>query len=182
MPLTKLKSISQNTWLGNGKGPEARIGLCYYMCNFVESADEIWNKPDSFDNAISSAQNFSSATKMINYAKAQLTRKAPQIPVYPVVVGALENNRIYRGGLWFGLITNVIGDPNHEFIIITGSNDDVAYFEPNFGFYQVSNPGMNNREAVEHFINEQYGPGSHTGNFQYNNVRSIKQSSPLGFN
>jgi len=182
MALTTLKNISQGTWLNNGGGPEQRIGLCYYMSNFIESDQGIFNNPGSFANTLTSAQNFAQGTAMINYAKAQLTRSAPQIAAYPTVAGALANNRIYRACLWFGLTTSAPGIPNHEFIIVTGNNDDVIFFEPNFGFFQASNAGMNNRQAVEYFINQLYGPNSHTGNFQYYNVRGNASATPKGFN
>lgn len=181
MPLTKLKRIDQGTWINYGGGPSAR-GVCYYMCNFLESDKGIWHKPGTFEAARKAAETFAAGTAMMNYAKAQNSRKAPQIGVYPIVAGALQNNRIYRVGLWFGPTDQVPLAPNHEVILITGEGQDVIYFEPNFGFFQPSQAGLNNREAVEYYINQQYGPDYHAGSFQYYNVRSITSASPLGFN
>lgn len=69
MPLIPLKQISQNTWLHSGGGPEAN-GVCYSMCNFIESPQGVWNNPGTFTNAVSLAQNFANGTAMMNYAKA----------------------------------------------------------------------------------------------------------------
>ena len=179
MPLTPLKQIQQDTWLHCGGGP-ARNGVCYYMCNFIDSDKGPWNNPGSFANAVTAAQNFASGTAMMNYAKAQNLRKAPQ-EQYQIVPDALVTNRIYRAGLWVGANPPVSGDGNHEIIIVTGNNDDIIYFEPNFGFYQASNPGSNNRQALEYFINQQY-TGTPVANFRYYNVRSNSSATPKGFN
>lgn len=182
MSILSLKNISQGTWINTGGGPEARIGLCYYMCNFIESNQGIWNAPATFQNALKTAQNFAQGTAMINYAKAQLTRNAPQIATYASTTSALLNNRLYRCCFWFGPTTSPIGIPNHEILILTGNNDDVIYFEPNFGFFQPSNIGMNNRQALEYYISQQYGGTMHVGNFEYLNIRGLGATSPLGFN
>lgn len=180
MPLVKLKSISQGTWLNTGGGPEA-TGLCYSMCNFIESDKGIWSKPGSFANAVTAAQNFAQGTVMMNYAKAQTLRKSPYA-IYPGGMGgALTTNRIYRAQLWVGPIATPPGAINHEILIVTGNNNDIAYFDPNTGFFQASNAGMNNAQAIEFFINQQYGPISHVGNFAYLNVRSNTAATPLGF-
>mgnify|MGYP006159844549 CR=1 FL=1 len=77
MALIKLKEISQDTWLRSGGGP-SRAGVCYYMCNFIESDLGTWKKPDTFENAVSLAKSFANGTAMMNYAKAQNLKKAPQ--------------------------------------------------------------------------------------------------------
>ena|SRR5437868_1378576 len=169
MSLVPLKQIGQGTWLKPGGGPSAR-GVCYYMCNFIDQG--IWKKPSSFPDAVKASANFVQGTAMMNFAKAQSLRGAPQIPVYPQITTALAANSVYRIGLWVDAATLQPGNPNHEIIAMTGNADDIIYFDPNFGFFQASNAGMNNRQALEFFVNQQYGPGSHTGNYQYLQVRS----------
>ena len=180
MPLVSLKQITQDTWLRNGGGP-SRSGVCYYMCNFIEGDTGIWNKPASFADAVNTAQNFGQGTAMMNYAKAQSLRKAPQIPAYPAVGGALTANSIYRVCLWVDKIAVTPAAPNHEILALTGNANDIVYFDPNSGFFQASNAGMNNRQALEFFINQQYSPAMHTANFQYLLVRSNISATPKGF-
>jgi hypothetical protein len=184
MALVSLKKIEQDTWLKTGGGP-SRGGVCYYMCSFLESDLGTWNKPGTFVAAVSSAQNFAAGTAMMNYAKAQSLKKAPQTLLTAYLERAatgLTANRIYRAALWVGAIGGVVGEPNHEIIIVTGSNNDVVYFEPNFGFFQASDAGKNNAQAIEFFINQQYGQyNMKAGNFQYMNVRSNTASTPKGF-
>ena len=183
MPLVKLKEISQDTWLHSGGGP-SRGGVCYYMCNFIESSLGIWNKPGTFANAVTSAKNFAQGTAMMNYAKAQSLKKAPQTIGYTALNGAaLQQNKIYRAWLHVESKTAPTTDntPNHEIMIITGSGNDVIYFEPNFGFFQVSDPTMNNTQAVEFFIKQQYGATYDVRNFGYLSVRAITTDKPLSF-
>lgn len=181
MPLVKLKAIEQATWLRSGGGPE-RGGVCYYMCNFIESGKGPWDNPGSFVNAVTKAQDFGLGTAMMNYAKSQNLRGAPQAG-YAAVAGALTANRIYRGELWVGAANAVPGAANHEIVIVTGNNDDIIYFEPNFGFYQPTQAGNNNRQALEYHINQQYqASGRQAASFAYYNVRSNTSSQPKGFN
>jgi hypothetical protein len=182
MGLVSLKKITQDTWLKNGGGP-SRDGVCYYMCNFLESDLGIWNKPGTFVAAVSSAQNFAAGTTMMNYAKAKNLKPAQTAGYTQIVAGvALAANRIYRAELWVGAIGDAIGEPNHEIIIVTGNNNDIVYFEPNFGFFQASDAGKSNAQAIEFFINQQYGAyNMKAGNFKYMNVRSNASSTPKGF-
>lgn len=184
MALVSLKKIEQATWLRTGGGP-SRGGVCYYMCSFLESDLGTWNKPGTFVAAVSSAQNFGAGTAMMNYAKALSLKKAPQtaLTAYPETSATgLAANRIYRAALCVGAIGDAIGEPNHEIIIVTGNNNDVVYFEPNFGFFQASDAGKNNAQAIEFFINQQYGASNmKAGNFKYMNVRSNTASTPKGF-
>lgn len=186
MALIKLKEISQDTWLRSGGGP-SRAGVCYYMCNFIESDLGTWKKPDTFENAVSLAKSFANGTAMMNYAKAQNLKKAPQTQNYQNIgVNALAENRIYRAWLQVVDRTNPPANnlPNHEIIIVTGSGNLVAYFEPNFGFFQASNDGMNNTQALEFLINQQYNqynPNLSVRGFGYLNVRSITKSLPKSF-
>lgn len=182
MPAEPLKQIKQDTWLHSGGGP-ARGGVCYYMCNFIESNGGPWNSPGSFDGAVEAAQNFGTGVAMMNYAKAQNLRKAPQRQ-YSRVDGALATNRIYRAGLWVGDLGTAVGEPNHEIIIVTGNNNEIVYFEPNFGFFKASHDNCNNREALEYCINQQYGlakPPMHAARFEYQDVRSNSAATPKGF-
>jgi hypothetical protein len=187
MPLVKLKAISQDTWLHSGGGP-SRAGVCYYMCNFIESDSGIWNKPMTFGNAVTSAQSFAAGTTMMSYAKAQNLRKAPQTEGYSAIGNtALSPNQIYRA--WLQVVKDknnppIDNSPNHEIIIVTGTNNEVTYFEPNFGFFQASNAGMNNTQALEFFINQQYGEfnsNMEVRGFGYLKVRNITLSSPKSF-
>lgn len=180
MPLTSLKQIAQETWLHSGGGPSAG-GVCFYMCNFIESTQGIWNNPGTFANAVNAAKDFAKGTAMMNYAKAQSLRRAPQSNYIAVGTTPLASNRIYRAELYVGAATSAVGAPNHEIMIVTGSNNDVIYFEPNFGFFQASNTGMNNTQAIEHFIAQQYGPNYRVGSFRYMSVRAINASTPLSF-
>lgn len=178
MPLTKLKAISQDTWLHSGGGP-SRDGVCYYMCNFIESDKGPWNNPGSFANAVTAAQNFAQGTAMMNYAKAQNLRSAPQ-QFYNPVAGTLDNNRIYRAELTLNKQGKFFG--HHEIVIVTGNNNDIIYFEPNFGFFQASDSGLNNRQALESYIAQQYkDSGLQVSGFGYYNVRSNSAALPKGF-
>lgn len=166
MALVKLKEISQNTWLRSGGGLE-KYGVCYYMCNFLMSEHGIWHKLVDFEQAVDSAKNFGQGTAMMNYAKIQNLNNEPQNS-YPLLnVGVLASNSIYRGELWVGNTTAPIGAANHEILIITGNGNDIIYFDPNFGFFQASNAGMNNVQALEYCIAQQYGPNYHVGSFGY---------------
>jgi len=186
MALVKLKEISQDTWIHSGGGP-SRDGVCYYMCNFIESNLGIWNKPDTFQNAVNLAKNFAAGTAMMNYARTQNLKKAPQTPNYQNLgANALAENRIYRA--WLQVVnrknppTNT--SANHEIIIVTGTGNSVAYFEPNFGFFQASNDRMNNTQALEFLINQQYNqfnPDLSVRGFGYMNVRGIAESLPKSF-
>jgi hypothetical protein len=168
------------------------------MCNFLEASSGIWSKPGTFAAAVSAAQNFGQGTAMMNYAKAQSLSKKPQTVGYVAVPdpGALANNRIYRCWLWVGPVATPVpaaNSVNHEIMIVTGTGNDIAYFEPNFGFFQPTNIGMNNRQAMEHFVNDLYGhpvapspplkaaPTMHAGNFGYFNVRGIGSATPTSF-
>jgi len=151
------------------------------MCNFLES--NTWLNP-GFNGAIEAALNFGQGTAMMNYAKAQNSRYAPQVARYPVVTGSLQLNRIYRGAFWvdaIGVAPEII--PNHEIIIITGGNPgDIVYFEPNFGFYQPTIVGgLTNRGAMENEIRGLYLPTHQVRNFEYLNVRNNTGSGPLSF-
>jgi len=182
MELIKLKEIAQNTWLRSGGGPE-KNGVCYYMCNFIESEKGIWTKFEKFEDGVNLAKNFTQGTAMMNTAKVQNLRKAPQ-EGYASVLGALENNRIYRGQLWVGKKGETSTLANHEILIITGVGNSVAFFEPNFGFYQIVNADKdkNNRQSLEHFIAQLYSAANYNvATFGYKNVRSINKSTPLGF-
>ncbi|WP_278970952.1 hypothetical protein [Phocaeicola barnesiae] len=166
MALVKLKEISQDTWLRSGGRPE-KGGVCYYMCNFLMSEKGIWHKPVDFKQAVDSAKEFGQGTAMMNYAKIQNLNKKPQNS-YPSLNGrVLDSNSIYRGELWVGNTTAPIGAANHEILIITGNGNDIIYFEPNFGFFQNSNAGMNNVQALEYCIAQQYAPNFHVGSFGY---------------
>jgi hypothetical protein len=182
MPLTPLKQISQTLWLNTGKGPE-REGLCYYMCNFIESDNGPWNRPGSFANAVTAAQNFAQGTAMMNYAKAQNTRHMPQRNGYiPVDHSALANNRLYRVELYIGPAQELPGLPNHEILVVTGNDKDVIYFDPNFGFFQASDDNLNNRQALEGWIKHYYAGSNQQAAFLgYRDVRSISSAQPKGF-
>lgn len=182
MPLESLKKISQDTWLHSGGGPSAG-GICYYMCNFIESSQGIWNNPGSFANALTSARDFAQGSTMMSYARAQNLRKLEQedLSSYAAVNGTLPVNRIIRIALEVG---NNGGQPNHEMVAITGDNNDIVYFEPNFGFFRPSEVNMNNRQALEHFVNQQYvalGNGLTASHFVYHNVRANNKATPKGF-
>jgi hypothetical protein len=152
------------------------------MCSFIEGDKGPWDNPGSFTNAVTYALNFGQGTAMMNYAKAQNLRSAPQIAGYVAVAGALAANRIYRAELWAGAVGVAPGAANHEILIVTGNNDDIVYFEPNFGFYQPTLAASNNRQALEYHINQQYNPfGMQAANFAYYNVRSNAAASPKGF-
>lgn len=183
MSSVKLKAISQDIWLRYGGGP-SRGGVCYYMCNFIESDKGIWNNPGTFANAHTAAQNFAQGSGMMAYAKAQNLRKAPQLPEtdYATIHQKLEENHVYRVAVWVGLDPHSIGNTNHEVLVITGDGDKIIYFEPNFGFFEASNSNMNNREAFEYCVNQQYNPDCHAGNFKYFKVRPINSPIPKGFN
>lgn len=183
MSLTKLKETSQITGLQSGGGLE-RNGICYFMCNFIESDLGPWNRLDSFETAITKAERFEYWTTMINFAKAQSSKKSPikDLNQYQKVVGALEGNRIYRGALWVGK-TLPAGESNHEIIMVTGTTDsDILYFEPNFGFFQSD--FRPNRNGLERYIREQYhqlNPSLEVDNFVYYNVRNLSLSTPKGY-
>ena len=119
---------------------------------------------------------------MMNYAKAQNLRGASQSR-YEAVSDALNANRLYRAELWVGGVNDRAGAANHEIVLVTGANDsEVVYFEPNFGFFHPVEDGLNNRQAVEHFIEQQYQASNmKTANFAYHNVRSNSSASPKGF-
>ncbi|WP_455628815.1 hypothetical protein [Parabacteroides chinchillae] len=174
MALVKLKAISQDTWLRSGGGPEKK-GVCYYMCNFLISEHGIWHKLRSFMEAVEAAKDFGQGTAMMNYAKAQNVAGKSQTANYPPSSGtALAHNSIYRGELWIGNASATLGPANHEILIITGNGDDIIYFEPNFGFFQASNVGMNNVQALEYCIAQQYGSKFHVGSFGYLRVGAIR--------
>lgn len=180
MSLVKLKEIVQDTWLRNGGGP-SRNGICYFMCNFIESNLGPWSKPTTFAAAEAAGQNFAQGTAMMNYAKAQNLSKT-QNAGYAAVAGALAANRIYRVELWVGPMAAAVGAPNHEIIIITGADTtSIVYFDPNFGFFKPTLAANNNRQALEYYLNDQYGPTNKVGAFAYNNVRAISASTPLSF-
>ncbi|MDR2814506.1 MAG: C58 family peptidase [Prevotellaceae bacterium] len=181
MALETLKTIGQGTWLNPGGGL-SKGGVCYYMCNFLESELGIWSKPESFANAVNKAKDFGQGTAMMNYAKAQNSQGKVQQDGYAVVNGPLKNNRIYR--VMLAVVEDGAEDtlsPNHEMIAITGEGDEIVYFEPNFGFFRPSDGNMNNREALEHFVNQQYAGKRQVTYFAYRDVRGIAHSSPLSF-
>lgn len=186
MPLTKLKAIDQGTWLKTGGGPE-RFGVCYYMCNYIENEKDVWGNPGTYANACIKAVGFGCGTTMLNYAKAQNLRDPhgdrQLVTPYVAVTGALAPNRIYRCGLWIGTTAvSPLSGQNHEIIIVTGANNDIVYFEPNFGFFIPSDVGYNNRQALEFYIAQQYSTlGYYCGNFVYYNVRSNASELPKGF-
>ncbi|OHX63975.1 hypothetical protein [Flammeovirga pacifica] len=178
MTLIKLKEINQGTWLNTGKGPSVTKygGLCYFMCNYHESNQGIWNEPKAFNQAVLDAKNFGKGTAMMNYAKAQNLKVPQNLSSYIPTTSALTDNSIYRILLSIG----ATGSPNHAVIAVTGVSGEVVFFEPNFGFYESTTTGVSNRQAFEDGIAKLYGKTS-LGSFEYYNVRSINQSSPLGF-
>ena len=131
MPNVKLLQLDQSAWLsygGVGGGP-SRGGVCYYLCNYLESDVSGWNSPGSFAVAISNAKNFV-AVKAVNFAKAQSLRKAPQTDGSKYSATTLNPNTIFRVGVYIG---NVAGSPaNHEMMAITGTGTDIVYFDPEF--------------------------------------------------
>jgi hypothetical protein len=187
MPLEELKKIDQDTWLHSGGGPEGR-GVCYYMCNFIESAHGPWHQPGSYDQALESAMTFGRGTAMMNYAKSKNLRKAWYRPLraggYRRERGRLKWNRIYCVRLWVGERGCCSESQNHEIILVTGrGNDEIVYFEPSFGFFQPTEPGWNNRMALEGWIDWQYSQlGLKAARFRYLNVRGIRSANPKSFN
>jgi len=158
MPLIKLKEIGQDTWLRGGGGP-SKSGVCYYMCDYVEGRSGPWNKPETFAKAVEAARNFGAGTAMMNYAKNRSLASEKQTGNYQAVNGDLAGNQTYRAELWVGDSGKFKGDPpNHEILIVTGPTpNQIIYFEPNFGFYQVQPHNVTNgRVSLEQEIEGQY--------------------------
>ena len=185
MPNEKLKGIGQATFLGNLGYSSG--GVCYYMCNFIESEKGPWDQPKTFAAAKQSGKDFSQYAAMMNHAKAKnlearAGKRLPQRDGYQNVAGALENNQIYRIWVWVGEAGKAprdAADVNHEIIAVTGAGDEVVYFEPNFGFFAPSAQGASNRVALERFIREQYTANNyHAENFGYRKVRGLDQATP----
>lgn len=182
MPITKLKSCPQELWLGN-KGYSSE-GICYYMSKYVESICWDSAKVKSFSDVETAAKKSIPAT-IIKWAKARnLQEKAgeahgtPQDSMahYNAVNGSLNTNSIYRIALWFGNNTAAPANNssvNHEAIVCTGTGSTSIFFEPNFGFYKISSSTLNNRAALEHYVNNLYGANSYATNFQYRRKRSV---------
>jgi hypothetical protein len=179
MNLVTLKKIEQDIWLSSGGGL-SKYGVCYYMCNFLESDLGIWNEPGSFINAVESAKNFGQGTAMMNYAKSQNSQKQPQAnPNLYRVLDRLDQNSIYRVQLFVGTPIPNRGEVNHEIIAVTGDNDEIVFFEPNFGFYQPQE-GNHNREDLESAVQQLYTQDN-VYNFEYYKVRDITSSVPKSY-
>lgn len=183
----KLKEIKQGQFLGNLG--YSKDGVCYYMCNFIESEKGPWNRPGDFANAKQSAKSFSQYAAMMNFAKAKnlearAGKRVPQEGQYPHVAGALDNDRIFRIEVWIGkegTAPESDHSVNHEIIAVTGAGSEVVYFEPNFGFFALSDQGAN-RVALEAAIRAQYlaldPVHYHAENFGYRKVRGIDEATP----
>ena len=184
MPNEKIKGINQNTWLHAGGGPSAG-GICYGMCNYIESKDGPWYQSNNYGNAVQNAGDFTAITAMMNFAKSQQLRKSPFQISDGVENGALAFNRLYRMTIWVGKANVPVVDRerNHELIVSTGSNnEEIVYFDPNFGFYHPTEVGMNNREALEHHISQMYAVNNDViGLYGYSNIRSLTKNIPPGY-
>ncbi|MCG7561460.1 MULTISPECIES: hypothetical protein [Pseudoalteromonas] len=184
MPNEKIRSIKQNTWLHAGGGPSAG-GVCYGMCNYIESKDGPWFQANNYENAVKNARDFTAITAMMNFAKSQQVRNSPFHISDGIENGELAFNRLYRMTIWVGKTS--VPKPkrarNHELIVCTGSNhDEIVYFDPNFGFFHPSEAGKNNREALEYCIARMYADNnSDVDLFGYTNIRALNKKSPQGY-
>jgi hypothetical protein len=183
----KIKAIGQGQFLGQLGYSSG--GVCYYMCNFIESEKGPWDQPNTFANAKAKAKSFSEYNAMMAFAKAQnlkakagaahgIAQQAPGV----AVAGALATGRIHRISLWIGATNEAPANANsvnHESITVTGDGNEIIYFEPNFGFFSPTETGASNRVAMENAIKAQYvAVGMHAENFKYLNLRGINQKTP----
>jgi hypothetical protein len=183
----KIKAIGQGEFLG--KLGYSAGGVCYYMCNFVESEKGPWDQPNTFANAKAKAKSFSEFNAMMAFAKAQNLKNkggeahgsAQQIP-NTAIAGALATGRIHRMAIWIGAANENPANANslnHAVMALTGDGNEILYFEPNFGFWAPKEDGASNRVALENAIKAQYvAIGMHAENFKYLNLRGINQKTP----
>jgi hypothetical protein len=183
----KLKAFGQSQILG--QYGYSHGGVCYYMCNFIESDKGPWDQPNTFAAAKEKAKNFTEYNAMMNFAKAQ-NLKAKGGAAHGIqqnlqgvaVAGALANNRIYRIELWAGEANKNPENADsidHEIMAVTGTGAEIVYFEPNFGFWAPTEDGATNRVALENAVKAQYTSiGWHALNFKFYNLRGINQKTP----
>lgn len=175
MRATRVKSFRQDSLLSRG-GP-ASGGVCYYLCNYVES--KIWCVR-SYKECLEAVGSFVPGTAM-NYAKSQNVQSYRQ-KSYDGPLTTFRSTVLYRIGVCIYPAGNLLSAPNHELIMVTGPRDRALFFDPNFGFYElVENGGTLTPAAFENYLDTLYRPGWQAGSFDYRLVRRLSARGPLSF-
>lgn len=175
MQATRVKYFRQGVSLSGG-GP-ASDGVCYYLCNYVES--KIWCK-QSYEECLKAVDSFVPDTA-IKYAKSQNVQFYRQ-KSYNGNLSMFSSGVLYRIELCTYSAGNLPTAPNHELIMVTGPRDRALFFDPNFGFYElVENGGTLTPAAFENYLDTLYRPGWQAGGFGYQLVRRLSERVRLSF-
>ena len=169
MAVAKLTEFKQATHIVGG-GP-AQHGICYYICNYVEShKDSPWKKPNNFAAAKLGVTRMRTVP-LVNAGKAYNLRKVQQAGGYADNT-PLRDNSIYRVELAVGAGAAV----NHETMMLTGIGQ-LILFDPNYGFYHIDTipPGAHHT-AFENQLEALYGVGQ-VGSFGYQRTRKAFYAS-----
>lgn len=171
MTLVKIHAFDQNTFIGTGGGP-AKDGICYYMCNYVEA--NIWKAPITYAGGKTKATDFGNYGAMVNYAKAQNVQKYAQKSYASLSGTHFSKNSLYRVGVWIGDHGSTPGNPNHELIMITGPHNEIVFFDPNFGFYEIQAPSNENLNDFKAALAQLYGSiHMDVSSYEFMKVRSL---------
>lgn len=169
-----MKSFDQGSFLVGG-GP-ASDGVCYYLCNYVES--KIWCA-QSYEKCLEAVNSFLPRAA-VAYAKSQNVQSYRQ-KSYNSNLGTFSPMVLYRIELCICSAGNQLTVPNHELIMVTGQRK-VLFFDPNYGFYElVENGGTITPAAFENYLDTLYHPGQMAGGFGYRLVRKLSARGLLSF-
>ena len=160
MGATKLTEFNQATHIVGG-GPAQR-GICYYICNYVEShKDSPWNKPKDFAAAKVGVTRMRTVP-LVAAGKAHNIKGLPQAGGY-ADASPLKDKSIYRVELAVGSGAAI----NHETMMLTGVREAIL-FDPNHGFYHLDTiPAGGYHTAFEDQMSDLYGTHQPVGSFGY---------------
>jgi hypothetical protein len=176
MPLDKLKEVPQSLWLG--MHGYSKDGICFYMSEYVQL--NTWDVT-SYEAGKIAASKSTPAT-IINSGKAKnmLDRKRTKMFAQWATYGqlsSLDAKKVYRIALWFGSIADAppiapFGQ-NHAAVVLTGTGNNVLFFEPNFGFYEATDLVKSRKQLLEDSISGLYAPDVAV-NFIYKVGKTVK--------
>jgi hypothetical protein len=163
MAVTKLTEFKQSTFIVGG-GPAQR-GICYYICEYMESnKDSPWKSPKDFAAAKVGVTRMRTVA-LVAAGKAANLQKLPQGGAYADAT-PLKDNSLYRVELAVGAGASI----NHETMMLTGEGE-IILFDPNFGFYDIDAIGVGGyHTSFEAQLTTLYGATA-VGSFGYSRKR-----------
>ena len=149
---------------------------------YVALKDIEWFRSYKFPTVSQTLGEMKMSVTIINSGKAKnmLDRKRTKMFAQWNTYGqlpSLDAKKVYRIALWFGSIANAppiapFGQ-NHAAVVLTGTGNNVLFFEPNYGFYEATDLVKSRKQLLEDSISGLYAPDVAV-NFIYKVGKTVK--------